>query len=616
MKNILLTFLLLFSFHSFTQVPEIISQNCYLVQNGLYASMTETNNGYILALDVDSEIGHSNFHGASDIWLVKFDSVGNVLWEKCYGGSSHESPQKIVRTDNDNYFILGGTQSTDGDIVGNKHRWVFKINGEGDILMSNTYGNSSYEEMRDIIPTPDGGFVFMTRIGAAGGDVSTYYGYGDVWLCKCDSTGNIEWEQTYGGPLRENGLSISLTSENHIIMVGAAQQNGYVVDCDLHGGLGDVWLLEVDLLGNVISQHCYGGSDYEFGISFLELEEGYIIAGKTYSDDGDVSGFHGEVGELGDIWLLKLDNQFEIEWQKCIGGTGLDGASYLSQDEDGSYTIIGWTTSHDGDVVSENHSTWANRADVWVVKTDSQGEILWEHCYGGEREELFEQHRVVKKSDYNYIVAANSNYMSGDVECGNTDPMDNYVWLIELKDCDHYQTTIPATPTGADTLCVQDSIAYFTTGAVEFAGHYAWLVSPPEAGTITGDSLQATYHINPDFQGTVTITVKAVNDCGQSDWSDPKYVEIQNCLGIQDNPYASLLRVYPNPANDYIIFSLNTTQSVKTKITITNLFGQEVAGFPLKKQKTKWNLKGLAKGVYFYHSVVEGENVFGKIIVR
>jgi len=108
---------------------------------------------------------------------------------------------------------------------------------------------------------------------------------------KCDVNGNIEWEKTYGGPLSDTGHTLLLTKDNHIVIAGGAQMNGYTVNCNLQGSLGDVWLLEIDLNGNVISQHCYGGSNHEIGIHFLELNNGYIFAGIANSDDGD--GFRG-----------------------------------------------------------------------------------------------------------------------------------------------------------------------------------------------------------------------------------------------------------------------------------------------------------------------------------
>ena len=288
---------------------------------------------------------------------------------------------------------------------------------------------------------------------------------------------------------------------------------------------------------------------------------------------------------------------------------------YISPNETEGYTIIGSTTSHDGDIFFNHSNTWGNNADIWMVIIDSTGNILWEHCYGGERNEQVSNHRVIKKSDYHYIVAGESNYgYSGDVECML---MNDAIWLIELKDCDHYQTTIPTTPTGADTLCIQDSLALFTTGAVEYADHYAWLVEPEEAGTITGDSLQATYHINPGYQGTATITVKAVNDCGQSDWATPKYVQVENCTGIEDKLARghAPLQVYPNPAHSYVIFKL-PEHMPSSNLSIYNLYGQSIATLPLIHGKARWTLQDIPQGVYYYRLRIKDQSIAGKVVVQ
>ncbi len=623
MKRLFLLSIILLSFVSLSsQNYTIVWQRCLGGSESEQArDVLQVEDGYLIVGGSSSTNGDiSNNIGMGDGWLVKLDFEGNLLWEKSYGGTDGEHFRCILSGENNTCYLLGNSNSSDGDLSfdpypDNSDLWISKIDSVGNIIWTKLVGGVPWEALTNGTTTTDGGIIALGHVGASGGDINTFFGLNDIWSIKLDSSGEIEWDYTLGTFSQDFPGSIIETSDNGFIVVGVSElTGGGNLNCEGHG-MYDGIIVKFDKDRNIEWQQCYGGSGDDSIGNILEIEDGYILSGTTHSNDGDVSGWHGE----SDIWVIKVDFNGNIVWQNCFGGSLSEGGGNIFQNNDGGYTIIGNTSSHDGDVLGNHTNPLAEQlTDIWLVKINSDGDFISQQCFGGEENEslIF---GVIQKSDNNYIIAGYARENSYDVDC-NLHPsgmIPNYdFWVFEIKDCDHYQTTIPATPAGADTLCVQDSIAYFSTGAVEFAGHYAWLVSPPEAGTITGDSLQATYHINPDFQGTATITVKAVNDCGQSDWSDPKYVEIQNCLGIQDNPYASLLRVYPNPANDYVIFTLNTTQSVKTKITITDIFGQEVANFPLKKQKTKWNLKGLAKGVYFYHSAIAGKQVFGKIIVR
>jgi len=165
----------------------------------------------------------------------------------------------------------------------------------------------------------------------------------------------------------------------------------------------------------------------------------------TYSNDGDVSGLHGPPGYKSDIWVVRLNEQMEIIWQKCIGGSYGDHPNYITQTEDGGFVVIGPTYSNNGDV-SGNPSYPGNPA-IWVVKLDSQGSIEWQKVYGGVgRDGLDNQHTVLKKSDYNYVIAASTNSSpSHDVQCEQF--IDRNAWIFEIALPD--TTNIITPPVGA-----------------------------------------------------------------------------------------------------------------------------------------------------------------------
>jgi len=626
MFRILLVLLNLNVFFATAQIPHLIWQKCYGTadKDHIYGIVPK-DNGFIIALEVRTGEGLTNYHGSYDIWLVNVDSTGDIIWEKCYGGSSADSPYKLIKKTDDEYFIFGYTGSTDGDVnSGNKgytDLWVVKINGQGDIIWERTYGCRGFEEPRDMILTPDDGFVMIDRIGSGGGDVSNYYGYGDVWICKCDSLGNIEWEKTFGNDGLDNCLSMIINRNNNLMMIGAVQKHGGLVECFPDGAWGDVWIIELDLQGNIVAQHCYGGSIYELGYSLIELDEGYAFTSSTYSNDGDVSGFHGTPGVPGnsDIWVVKLNAQMEIAWQKCLGGYNGDNTEYITQTYDGGFIIIGYSYSNDGDVSGNHALPGSESTDIWVVKLTKDGEIEWQQCYGGWGDEMIETpFTVLKESDYKFVIASSTNFgPSYDVICtpcgGNI--ADEDLWLFELKDCTHYAPHTPSRPTGPVHACsASGKASQYTVPAIPNQTHQ-WRLEPAQAGSLSpsGDTLYVYWQ--QGYQGTAAIIAKGVNGCGASDWSQPFFTEVENCTGIIPHNAASI-EVFPNPAYSYFNITCENVTAYEAVFTLYTLSGIPIRRTLLESPLTRIDCKELPSGLYFWCVASKRGQIQGKIIIQ
>jgi hypothetical protein len=441
MKNHLSILLIFFSLNTFAQIPEIIWQQCYGTNTSDHTfGIVPTENGYMFAIEVQSGDGLTNYHDLYEIWIVNIDSTGAMLWEKCFGGASHDQPEKIINIGNNEYYVFGSTSSTDGDVQSYHHGysdlWVVKINGQGDLLWERCYGGPGTDEPRDMIITPDGGFALLARIDTEGGEISHCYGWFDNWIVKCDSLGNIEWELTLGNEGLDNALSMIVNSAGNIMMIGAAMWHGGLVECFPDGEWADIWIVELDMQGNILSQSCYGGSHYDLGYCIIEMDEGYAFIASTYSNDGDVSGLHGPPGAppeaWNDFWVVRLNEQMEIIWEKCLGGYRSDAPLYITQTEDNGFIVIGFTRSNDGDV-SGNPSKPGTDVAIWVVKLTELGDIEWQHCYGGWGSERLENpHTILKKSDYNYVIAASTNFSpSHDVQC-ETFSGNRNAWIFEI----------------------------------------------------------------------------------------------------------------------------------------------------------------------------------------
>jgi hypothetical protein len=628
MKKIILFLIVLFATNSYAQIPEIVSQQCYADQeSNYYHTIEKTGDGYLIGIGIYSGENVTNYHGLSDIWILKVDSAYNMIWEKCYGGSDYEIPQKIININDSEFFIFGFTSSTDGDVQSTIDSagslWVVKIDGQGNIIWENTYGCQWNDDPRDMILTPDGGFVMIDHIQFGGGDVTNYYGSGDTWMCKCDSLGNIEWEKTLGNDGYDYCATMIMNSQNNIMMIGAAQKHGGLVECYPDEVWRDVWLVELDLQGNIISQHCYGGSDYDIGYNILELNDGYILSCYTDSNDGDVSGLHGPTGGppggWEDIWVVRLDEQFNITWQKCLGGYKGDSPGSIIKTNDENIIIFGTTSSNDGDV-SGNHSYEGGiYTDIWAVKLSTEGEILWQQCYGGvERERIVSPHNVIKKTDYNFVISSSTKYgPSYDVPCSQSIYTNENVWLFEIKDCSQYAPAIPQIPAGPDTVCTANSQqSIYTIPSAALAWNYNWKLVPETAGDIIGDSLQASVTWSASYEGTATIIVRSSNDCGFSGWSQPYYTQVYSCLGSKEI-LPERMKVYPNPAGDFVLFEIPSDFNKNpSAVIVRNLHGQEVASLSVQSETTVWDCSSAKEGIYFYTVVLEQNTWSGKLIVN
>jgi len=313
------------------------------------------------------------------------EEAPTMTWQKYFGGSGSEGAYSVQQTNDGGYVVFGGTDSNDGDVSGNHGKndfWVLKLYSTGSIQWQKCLGGSAEESCNlgemgskaSIQQTSNGGYVIVGYTNSNDGDVSGNHGGCDIWIVKLSSTGNIQWQKCLGGSSEEYGYSIQQTSDGGYVVAGATDSN----DGDVSGNRGseDVWVVKLNSTGSIQWQKCLGGSGLERATSVQQTSDGgYVIVGYTNSNDGDVSGNRGGY----DIWVVKLSSTGNIQWQKCLGGSAAELAYSVKQTSEGGYIVAGATQSTDGDV-SGNHGGY----DIWVVKLSSTGNIQWQKCFGGD----------------------------------------------------------------------------------------------------------------------------------------------------------------------------------------------------------------------------------------
>ncbi|HNS12870.1 MAG TPA: T9SS type A sorting domain-containing protein [Bacteroidia bacterium] len=272
-------------------------------------SVCETyDGGFLLGTQTasnDSDVAGN--HGGSDIWLVKFDAFGMMQWQKCIGGTANDGAYTVRETDDHGFVLAGETSSTDGDFIGNigsplGSAFILKTDSTGNVEWFNTFGGSSLDFGREVYPTADGGYILGAS--TASGDLPGANGSLDYYLVKVDSVGNLVWHNCYGGTQGEFFKSARPTSDGGFVLIGSAMSN----DSDLTNnyGSGDVWILKLDAAGDIDWQRSYGGSENDDGTSIVQTSDGgFIVGAESHSNDFDVSGHHGALSEP-DFWVMKL----------------------------------------------------------------------------------------------------------------------------------------------------------------------------------------------------------------------------------------------------------------------------------------------------------------------
>ncbi len=311
-----------------------------------------------------------------------------------------------------------------------------------------------------IIQTVDGGYILAGSTGSNDGDVSGLNGTQDFWIVRLDASGSLLWQKCLGGYGLDFATSIEQTSDGGYIVAGTTNSNDGDVS-GYHGGGADYWVVKLSDTGNLQWQKCLGGSGRDNATSVQQTTDGgFIIAGCSDFNGGDVTGNHGQY----DFWIVKLNSSGGLIWQKSLGGSLKDVPQSIKQTSDGGYVVAGYSDSNDGDV-SGHHGSF-EYSDFWIVKLNSSGDIVWQKSLGGSNEE--EANSIQQTADGGYIVAGLAGSFDGDVS--NNLGFD--YWVVKLSSLgeivwDRCYGGVPSTGYGSEEAF---SIQQTTDGGYIIAG--------------------------------------------------------------------------------------------------------------------------------------------------
>jgi len=425
--------------------------------------------------------------GGYDAWIIKTDCNGNKTWSKTFGGYSKDGCRSVQQT-NDSGYILGGYADSYG--YPGHDAWFIKTDDEGNEEWNSTIGGIASDGTFSVIQTSDEGYI--------GVGYADSYGPGnhDLWLVMTDKYGNEKWNKTYGTEEWDIGYSLKECDDGGYIIIGTTQSYG--------AGNQDAWLIKTDMNGSEEWNKTYGGENNDWGSAVVITDDGYILTGDTRS--------YGTGGY--DIWLIKTDKNGNEKWKRVYGNSSSDDTGYsLIKTSDDGFAIIGTKTSFSTELT-----------DVWLIKTDNNGNMKWNLTLDGGMDEW--SYSVDETMDGGYIIAGKTNSYGK----GNYD-----LWLIKVE-LVNYENQPPTAPNingpifgevgeeyeyllSSEDYEVNDLFYYVDWGD----GTYSDWFGPFPSGEI------AIISHKWNLEGNYSIKAKAkdIYDA-ESDWSNSYIVIIEN----------------------------------------------------------------------------------------
>ena len=382
------------------------------------AVVTTEDGAYMVVGSTYSNDGH--FAGLksttdADYFLMRVRPDGGVDWTKVYGGDDDELATGITKTSDGGYVLVGYSRSDNcftGSNGGFHDYYILKVDAQGNEIWCQNFGYPGSDQAQNIIETREGdlmvtGFFDVSASGGQGNDdrenAGTLHGVGEYWGIKLDADGQFFWKRYFGGSNNDRSYNVMQTNDGGFVLIGSSESDDF--DITDSKGSYDYWAVKLSAEGDLEWTRSFGGSEIDIAYDIATTIDGnFLIVGDARSNDQDVSTNYGNA----DIWLVAIDPQGNLIWEKSLGGSMFDSAKDLLPMNDNLYCVTGSSRSNDVDVTTNNGEN-----DAWTVVVDAQGTIIFEGAIGGSSLDFSEG--AAQGVDGALLIVGNTESNDGDI---------------------------------------------------------------------------------------------------------------------------------------------------------------------------------------------------------
>ena len=282
------------------------------------AAVQQTADGGYIIVGSDSSSGLGNYN----VYVVKTNSTGDTLWTKSYGGTGNEFAQAVQQTLDGGYIMAGYT----GSFGSSDDIYLLKTDANGVLLWSKTYGGSYGDYAYAVKQTGDGGYVITGATNSYG--LSTNGAYSDVYLLKTDASGGLSWSKTYGRSGNDWAYGLAITYDKGYAITGLTSKDSVATE-------DDVYLLRTDINGDTLFTRSFGGTNYDQGNAIIQTNDsGIAICASTYSFGKGASDFYLiKTDKSGTLLFNQTYGGYSNDWPYTISQTtdgGFDISGYTN----------------------------------------------------------------------------------------------------------------------------------------------------------------------------------------------------------------------------------------------------------------------------------------------
>jgi hypothetical protein len=378
-------------------------------ENDISKFLFQTSDGGYLSAGDQFSPTIVNFKGDWDFWLVKFDSNGQIEWEKKYGGPDAEYMRSMKQTSDGGYIIGGESLSNEGNVyanLGKRDWWIVKIDSIGEIQWVKTIGGSDSDYLGDIIETNDGNYLAVGDSWSDDEDFILDIGTRSGWFVKLDNLGNILWKSN----IISQEVDAVVELDDGTFFASGTKSTGAIAH--------DITVYRIENTGEIrwSKELNTGFITATLKNILLASDESIQLAGSIFSEEANVN----------DAWLLNLSYDGDINRSKIFGGADQDVITSIITSKDASAYFI---TGHTTDRIATRFST-----NSWLKKYNINGDLIWENFFGGSIQDTFSD--MLELNEGGFLVSGATNSFNGDIIDRNPEDMtgNSYdLWLLKLK---------------------------------------------------------------------------------------------------------------------------------------------------------------------------------------